>query len=376
MMTAAKKIQEPTLEESAALIQFESLSPSEIFMPGGTEPLVKIVEDAVATFSADVTTDEGRKLIWHFSRKIASSKTGLEKMRKDYTEDARRKIERINEEGKKAVERIQELQDQVSAPLDAWKAREKERIDALNTALDHLKGWGNPPVGTKSVDIKDRLGQAEEFYSGYVWDSYQEAANDTIAELRIELENRYKEAVFQEERDAELEKLRIEKAARDRADEEERLRKEGEERARKAEEERRLQAEEQAAAAVKAEAERAARAEAAAEAAKVAQKEAEEKAERERVENAERLKREQEAAKLREEQAAEDAARKERERAEEVKRQEEQDRAKREQDRAHKARIHNEALAAIRTAGLTEDQGIAVLTAIAKGLVPHVRIQY
>ena len=43
---------------------------------------------------------------------------------------------------------------------------------------------------------------------------------------------------------------------------------------------------------------------------------------------------------------------------------------------AHKRKINTEALAVLVKIGLTEDQGKAVVSAVAKGEIPHVSITY
>lgn len=58
---------------------------------------------------------------------------------------------------------------------------------------------------------------------------------------------------------------------------------------------------------------------------------------------------------------------------------EEEDRAataKREANKRHRAKVNNEALAALITAGLSDAAGMAAITAIARGEVPHIKISY
>ena len=50
--------------------------------------------------------------------------------------------------------------------------------------------------------------------------------------------------------------------------------------------------------------------------------------------------------------------------------------AAREANKAHRAKIHREALAPLILLGLSEETGKAVIVAIAKGDVPHVRLEY
>ncbi|OJW20518.1 MAG: hypothetical protein BGO51_21990 [Rhodospirillales bacterium 69-11] len=86
--------------------------------------------------------------------------------------------------------------------------------------------------------------------------------------------------------------------------------------------------------------------------------------------------RQKEAAEKAAKEAEERAAQKERERIEAEKKAEADAAAKREADKKHRARINNEALGGLVAAGLTEDQGKAVVEAIAKGQIPNVKITY
>jgi FKBP-type peptidyl-prolyl cis-trans isomerase len=70
------------------------------------------------------------------------------------------------------------------------------------------------------------------------------------------------------------------------------------------------------------------------------------------------------------------AAERERQRVADEQRAEAEAAAKREADKAHKAKINNEALTALVAAGLSDADAKAAIGAIAKGLVPNVKINY
>lgn len=346
------------MTKETALLDLSALNPQEIFVPNGTDKLIKIVESAIDGFEGDVSTEEGRKEIYHLDRKIASSKTAVDKLRKEFTADVRQKLSDINAEGSRFVERMEELQKQVSAPLDEWKAAEKARVEALTERLNIIKGSYDFPIDISSGELESRLATVSETYNDFDWQDFERVAGEENDKAVSLINAKLSQVKEQEEQAAELEKLRAEAAARAKADEEERLRKEGEERAkREAEEkaERDRIAQENAilaeqARAAKAEADKLAAEKAAQEARDNAERQAKEAAEKARLEEVARQ--EAEAARIKAEEEA------------------------RENDKKHRAKINNEAVTAIVSLGFEEKDAKDIVTAIAKGNIPNVKIHY
>lgn len=357
MTKTAKKAPAPVAAEEpgTALVPLETLNPAEIFVPDGTNSLLAIIQAEVEIFEADVNTEEGRKAIWHFDRKIAASKNGVDRLKKEFTESRRKEIDQINAEGKRFFDRCEELQERVSAPLVAWKAAEKARIDAHRERLDKLRALGvTAGMELSSDEVAQRQSDAAILFAGeeqaavYDWEDFKELAGQTYSEVAAILGTLLDQALRREEQEAELARLRAEKEERDRKDREAQVAREAEEKAKA-----------DSAAAIKAESDRAARAEL--EAAQAKEREAQAVADAERQAQ----------------EAAERAAQAERDRQAAETRRLADEAAAREADQAHRGKINREALACImQHAKLTEMQGIAVLTAIAKGHVKHVKISY
>lgn len=349
------------MSKESMLIDPSALNPAEIFVPNGTDKLIKIVESEIDGFQGDVSTEEGRKEIYHLDRKIASSKAAINKLRLDYTADVRQKLSDINDEGKKFVERMEELQCQVSRPLDEWKAKEKSRVEALTERLNKIKDQYEFPLEISSGELIARRALVNDYYDcsgGFDWQDFLKVAGEERDKALSLIDAKISQVKAQEEQAAELEKLRKEAAERAKKDEDERLRKEGEERARreleeKAERDRKSQED-----AIRAEQERAAKAE--------SDKIAAEKAAQEARDNAEKQAKE----------AAEKA------RLEEIARQEEEsariktEKESRERDKKHRAKINNEAVSAIVAMDFEEEDAKELITAIAKGKIPNVKIHY
>lgn len=318
---------------STDLIPLESVNAREIFAGDKLDQLLERIRSEAASLVPDVTTDKGRKEIASTAYKVARSKTTIDEAGKELVGEWKRQAGEVDAARRKARDYLDNLRDEIRAPLTAWEeeqdriAREKAEAEARAAA---------------------------------------EAEAARIAEI--------------ERREAELRER--EEAVR-RAEEQERRRREAEEaeqRRKAAEEQMRQEAEERAQreAAEQVERERLAR-----ESAERAAAEAELRRARESAEAAER---ERQAA-LRAEQELQEAVRQ----AEECARQKAEDReqarlrqeeaerqakAKRAADIAHRNAVNKAAIDTLVEIGVPEKNAVLAITAIASGGVPAVSITY
>ncbi|HKY45726.1 MAG TPA: hypothetical protein VJM50_21730, partial [Pyrinomonadaceae bacterium] len=358
------------------------------------------IEEEIAAFVPDVTTEKGRQAIASLAYKIARTKTGLDDAAANVTADQKAIIDAVNKERKQMREDLDKLKASVRAPLDAWELEEKRRQERVRDLSMRLNNIEIELVGLSSEDLAIKFREIEEMdIVSYDYGddalNLNKMAGDALAIIAAEINNAEK----REAEAAELEQLRREKAEREAKEAAER---EAEE-ARKREAERK---EREAHEAAEREAERARIAQEAAEAAK---REAEEKiaaaekaaadaeaarvaaiedARRRDIENEERREREAEEAKRREEentrlseQFAQEAARRaaeaERQRIESERLAQEEAEQKRAADLEHRKRINIVAANAMIKAGeITEQQAKAIVAAIFKGQVPNVAITY
>lgn len=408
---------EPT--QSTELIVPGALVPAVIFAKGGADDILKQLRDMVATVKTDISSAKGRAAIKSLAYKIARSKTALDDMGKDLSDKLRAQIDPILEERRKIREGCDALKEQVTAPLDAWEAQEAERIktheDALTAIARTAEFFSDEPTSAhiaEQIELLDAMTLAP-----YNWQEFIQRAIDTKAAARKTLVDLLDHTVAREQREAEAARLaaeqeaaRIAELARQQAEREAEI-------ARQAAETARLAAEEEAArqaetARIAAEAETARVAEVERLERERIQREADEAAERARLER-DRIEREAQQAKDAAERErvrlVEEAAERERQRiadqhaaearaeaaarrAEQEKaaavqaerdqqaaelRRQEADRQRREADKKHRAAVNTRAVGGlISYGGLTEEQAKAVVTAIAKGQVPGVKIEY
>lgn len=392
-----------------AIIEEVQVSALQVFTEKGMDPLLGKIEEQVRAFVPDLSTAKGRKEIASIAYKVAQSKTVLDNMGKDLTAEWKKKAKVVDAERKKMRERLDALKVEVRQPLTEFeeaearrKAELEQRIDSIRSAVpthDTDGNWHPASVIRSGLEsLKDIA--IDESYGDRINDAAL-AKEQTIAAIEKVVAEREEH----ERQQAELERLRKEAAEREQKEREERIRREAEEKAKREAEEaarkerervelERLEAQKKA----QEELDRIAREKAEAEAAIIREREEakrrEEEAERKRLaelqeekERAEKAKAEAEARRLADIKAAEEKA--EREKVELIRQQQEKERLERERKEAeaeaerkrqadveHRKTINNNILAAFVSLGCDGDVAKAIISAMAKGQVPHVEVKY
>lgn len=373
--------------------------------PSGIDVLIQRIKSEASAEVPDLTTKKGRDRIASLAYKVSKTKTLVDDFGKELVAEEKKRLALIDADRKKWRDECDKLRDEIRKPLTDWEQAEADRIQRHKDAIQKLRELSALAMGTDSADIAALIAQAEAVTLGDHWQEFAaeagKAKDETLAILRLDLQRRQQ----YESEQAELARLRAEAARREQEDadrraaeakaEAERLAAEREaQRIREAEERARREAEE-AAAKARADAEAAARAEReAAERARIASEQAEARAkaeaeaaklreqdaERRRVESEERAKRDAQEAAERAERDRVAAVEAERQRAERQRIEGQEAAAKaqaeREANKEHMRRINREALAGIMAVGISEEQGKALIKAIASGAVPHVSISY
>jgi len=333
------------------LLVIEGINAVEVYAAGGVDELLKRITEEARSIVPNVETAKGRKDIASMAHNVAKSKTYLDSLGKDLVSDWKNKAKVVDIERKKVRDSLDALKEEVRQPLTDWEDAEKERIEKHERNIQEIIGggtfalenWMEYPLQA----IKDRLGEIE---AEKIDDSWEEYANDAakakdgaIAQIKEAIEKREK----YDSEQAELAQLRAKAEEQEKKDREEALRKEGEEKAKRE----------------------------AAEAA-TAEKERSEKAEKAAIEAKEKAEREAEEAKEGAARKAEEAAQAERDRIEQERIESEKAAKAREADKKHRAKINNAAVDALVVTGISKEKAVTVVTAIAKGQIPHVRISY
>lgn len=308
------------------------------------DPLIEAIEKEARSLVPDLSTKKGRDAIASMAHKVARSKTYIDNAGKDLVAELKALPKQIDESRRLVRERLDALKDEVRRPLTEWEA-EQERVKAEEAM---------------NAKHEEALAMNAEF------DLQRAAKIEADHEMAL---------LMNEKIDREREEAR-QKAEQAKREHEERIKREAEEKARR-------------------EADEAAKREI--EAATAREREAtlaKERAERERIESEQRAEREKQEALAKAEReriAAEEKAKREKEEAiqllcaaaearEQARLAEEKrikdEEARRAADKEHRKTVNNKALQDLISAGVPEECAKLCITAIAKGNITAISINY
>ena len=358
--------------------------------------------EKIAAFIPDVSTATGRKAIASLAAQVATAKMDLVRLANSLTEADKKRIALVLAERKIIEEKMDELKRRVRAPLDEIEAAEAAIEQANKNALAAMQALLEGLDTLTPAEIIDRHAQLRDFDWSIEFRALgEQTKRSVVAQLRVahadaknaaiaaaeEVARIEAEAKAQRLADIEAQRAREEQIARDAAAEA--TRRAEIEASQKANEAERAARDAREAVERKAEADRRA-----IEAKAIAETQ---EAERQARESREIAARAQQAAKdaadreeaarvmaeARARQAAADAEKKlaeqlaaERKRVADERAAEEAATAKRAANIEHKRKINGAVVVDLIVVGLTSDQAIAVVKAIATGKVSHVSIGY
>jgi hypothetical protein len=365
-----------------------------LFTPEGMDVMIAEIQKEVADFSADISTKKGRAEIISMAAKVAKCKAPIKNLAAELKEESRRLIDGVNAQWNRYEAAMDDLRDQIRKPVDEIEETEAKILAERKERIERIKNHGMLYNSTLH-DIKIAMKNVEKILDFDNWGEFQFAAENAAKEVLENLENLYKQKEEQIKKDAELEQLRAEAAERARKDHEASIAAEAARKAkfaaemeaakkakeiREAAEREKLEAEQ---ALLKIEEEKRL-----AEAAKINAELRAKEAERLAIEQAEKAELARVAAekKAKEdaEKAAADAVKREQERVAEEKRLADLAAEKLAANKNHCAKIESEIAGKIEFILNAEEEGAEsfetiskkIVTAIARGQVPHVQINY
>lgn len=344
------------------IMPLENVNAVAIFSEGGLDDLLKKIHAEAESHVPDLETDKGRKAIASIAAKVAKSKTYLDGLGKDMVSIWKNQAKVVDAERRKMRDDLDELKATIRKPLTEYEEAEEARIANITETIQTTIDAGNDAVENYlSRELRLMIackGEIEAIDPTVDFGEFQERMSEVRLVAITKLESAIEKRKQHDSDQAELEKLRTESIERERMEAERQLLKEREER------EKRI----------------------AEEAAENARKEAE-RAEAKRIEKIEADKQkaidDKKAAEQRaieaEKQAEidmEKAVKAEREKIEVERLREKEAADKREANTRHRKKINNQAVAALLNKGITKEQAIAVVIAIAKGEIANVTISY
>lgn len=124
------------------IIRLDNLNAVEIYSGGLDVILDKIRKEALKEVG-DISTDIGRKIIASRAYKIAKTKTCLDDMGKKLGEEAKKKLDLINADRKKARESLDLLKSEVRQPLTDYENKEKARVANIEKKIEEIRLKGD-----------------------------------------------------------------------------------------------------------------------------------------------------------------------------------------------------------------------------------------
>ena len=362
-------------------------NPIQLFTETEMDKLVNKIKEKVDGFMPNLATDKSRKEIAAMAYKVSRSKTALEKLSNDLTEDWKNKTKAVVKIRKSMSEQLDQLRDQIRKPLTDWEDEQEKIIAQMKKALEGIKIEGDKALDFWMDTRAERLKEIKVIIENWECIANTPEHNHRFNEVKEMALNKVSLALEKrtsyDKDQAELEALREADKVR-KAEDEARIAKEAEDAAQQ--EEIRLAKEnkdridkeiEEAAEQAKRNAEQDA-VKAAEDKAKAQQKLDEQKEQdiQDALEAKQKAENDAKAAKKAMEVAVKKAANDERQKIIDEDNQRLADEKRREADKEHQRKINQEAVEGLVAAKI--DKHIAQLSvkAIILGEVPNVRISY
>lgn len=348
------------------------------FKSGGIDTVKSFLENNFDTYSAEINaevpqidSEEGRKRIKALGAEINKKLSEVDSPMRDYLRDIKKQPKLIEAIAKENKEKFTKLRADILKPLEEAQEWQNDKLEWL-AEIVQICASGN----TDSEDLKAIIVQVDSFELDSVWPElkkkFKVAHENALTTARVTLER----VEAQEAQEAELAELRRKQAEAEQAERDRKVAEQAAEDARKAAE---AKAQKEREDVERRAVESKQREEAA--------KQAEAKAIRDAELAEERRAQEAEAAKQREDQAkidaeaaakhqAEQAAAAERKAIADEEARQKQEALARENDKKHRTTVNRRNLAVLLAMGISEEDGKKVITAIAKGELPDIRIYY
>jgi len=137
----------------------------------------------IAEYKGDIKHKKTQDAIRSFAAKVASSKTAIDKLRKEANGDLNKQVKETNAIGNKAIADLQELQDTVRQPLTDFENEEKARVQNNNNALERIKAtaekylinWQTAPI----LEMEEALLTLRNMDDG-TWEEFNDTAVKAI----------------------------------------------------------------------------------------------------------------------------------------------------------------------------------------------------
>lgn len=223
MKTVVDETQNDDLPEVKEVVLFTPEEVQGVFsVEGGVQGLFEKLKAHVSPLVHDASEKDGRDKIKSLAYSISRSKTVVENHGKELASEIKIKAKEIDSKRKFWRDACDELRDQVRAPLDAWEAQEKAKVDEVLAKIQSIKVFSEISFEKPIEEIKSRLQKIKEKeISKEVFGDLLSEAKLTKFEAIEKLEQTLKECEQFHAAEAEkIEKIKAEAIEKQKADSE------------------------------------------------------------------------------------------------------------------------------------------------------------
>ena len=184
---------------------------------GGIEALVARIEKEALAIVIDHSTAKGRKEIKSLAAKVSRSKTLIDEVGAEQNAERLALNKEVNALRNLAKDRLDALRDKIKAPVEAWEAKEAERVRLHLLAMDAFD-QARVDAHADSATIQGVIDSIEATEIGEAWEEYEADARAAKAAALVKFSADLGIAKAREAQAAELEQLRAAAAKREQED--------------------------------------------------------------------------------------------------------------------------------------------------------------
>lgn len=211
---------------NSELIEIKNIAPEIFRDEQAVKKLIEGVKKAVSNEGFDMNLKKDRKLLASLAMKVAKSKTGLDEIGKNYVAGVKAEIKKIDTVRAYARNELDAIKQDLRKPLTEWEAVEKERVQALESLITHIKEkkrfYKENPLSETVEEISSYLTTLEGLFH-HEWQEYLHDAINTIKEAYEQTEKALEQRKRFDEDQKELQELRELQLAQRKKEEEAKL---------------------------------------------------------------------------------------------------------------------------------------------------------
>ena len=196
--------------DNQQLVVLEDLNAKDVFSDDGVEKLLEKVK-AFAKTKLDENTPAGREERRSLANKIARTKVGVDELGKDYVADLKAITKEIDGKRKVWRDTMDDLKIAIRKPLTDFENAEKARVEGHQSAIQHIRELASFDYAPKSDEVEKRIELVTKLFVRD-FQEFAEQAKTFIENTTGALREQLAHAIKAEEDAAELEEMRAYKA--------------------------------------------------------------------------------------------------------------------------------------------------------------------